>query len=105
MRAAAEEFLQGYPNFESIVGQAEATTLPEKSVDWIVAGQAFHWFDRSITHGEFARILKPGGRVALIWNSRLMSDPFHQAYEQFLLSHALDYAVISRRRPTAGRTG
>ena len=101
MRAAAEVLLQGYTNFESIVGQAEATTLPEKSVDWIVAGQAFHWFDQPATHGEFARILKPGGRVALIWNSRLMSDPFHQAYEQFLLSHAPDYAVISRRRPTA----
>lgn len=101
MRAAAEEFLQGYSNFESVTGQAEATSLAAASVDWIVAGQAFHWFDRAAARGEFARILRPGGWVALIWNSRLMSDPFQQAYEQFLLTHAPEYAVIIQRRPTA----
>lgn len=101
MRAAAEDFLQAYSNFDSIIGQAEATSLASASVDWIVAGQAFHWFEQQATHREFARILKPGGWIALIWNSRLMSDAFQQAYEQFLLTHAPDYSVISQRRPSA----
>lgn len=101
MRTAAEAFLQTYPNFESVAGQAEATSLAADSVDWIVAGQAFHWFDQQATYQEFSRILKPHGWVALIWNKRLLSDPFQQAYEQFLLTHAPDYSVVSRRRPSA----
>ncbi|MEM7065537.1 MAG: methyltransferase domain-containing protein [Cyanobacteria bacterium P01_B01_bin.77] len=101
MRAAAEAYLQTYPNFESINGQAEATTLETASMDWIFAGQAFHWFDRQATQYEFSRILNPGGRIALAWNSRLMSDPFQQAYEQFLRTYAPDYAVVIQHRPTA----
>ena len=45
MRAAAESILASHPNFQSVVGTAEATTLANSSVDFIVAGQAFHWFD------------------------------------------------------------
>src|SRR5688572_27997067 len=45
MRAAAESILAGYTKFQSVVGTAEATTLDDSSVDYIVAGQAFHWFD------------------------------------------------------------
>ncbi|MEL6129985.1 MAG: methyltransferase domain-containing protein, partial [Cyanobacteria bacterium J06628_4] len=101
MRAAAADFLQPYANFDSIVGQAEATTLAAASVDWIVAGQAFHWFDQQAARAEFFRILKPQGWVALIWNSRQMSDPFQQAYERFLRAHAPEYAVVSQQRSTA----
>lgn len=101
MRTAAEGLLETYPNFESVVGKAEATTLPSASVDWIVAGQAFHWFDQQTAHREFTRILKPRGWIGLIWNSRLMSDPFQQAYENFLLTHAPEYSVVNHRRLTA----
>src|SRR5215211_3769159 len=45
MRAAAESLLAGYPNFCSVTGTAENTALPDASVDLVVAGQAFHWFD------------------------------------------------------------
>ncbi|MEA5465715.1 class I SAM-dependent methyltransferase [Leptothoe sp. PORK10 BA2] len=101
MRAAAEDGLRAYGNFVSVAGQAEATTLEATSIDWIAAGQAFHWFDQGAARLEFSRILKPGGWVALIWNSRLMSDPFHQAYEHFLLAHLPDYSRVKQRRPTA----
>ena len=101
MRAAAEGYLEGNPNFESIDGQAEATTLATASVDWIFAGQAFHWFERQTSRHEFSRILKPDGRIALIWNQLLMSDPFQQAYEQFLATYAPDYAVVQQRSPSA----
>ncbi|MEM9906412.1 MAG: methyltransferase domain-containing protein, partial [Cyanobacteria bacterium P01_D01_bin.44] len=70
------------------------------SVDWVVAGQAFHWFDRPAARAEFERILKPGGRVALVWNDRLESDPFQRAYEQFLLTYATDYRNTNHRNLT-----
>ncbi|MEM6253734.1 MAG: class I SAM-dependent methyltransferase [Cyanobacteria bacterium P01_D01_bin.156] len=100
MRQAAESRLSAYAKFESVFGQAEATTLAANSVDWIIAGQAFHWFEPRATRQEFKRILVPGGNIALIWNSRSMSDPFHQAYETFLLTHAPDYPNVRRQKVT-----
>src|SRR5215469_16795520 len=72
MRSAGEEVLRGYPNFTSIDGSAEATTLADSSVDFISAGQAFHWFDVELARGEFRRILKPGGWVVIVWQDRRM---------------------------------
>lgn len=66
MRAAGERLLQPYPNFHSIDGKAEATTLADHRVDFVTAGQAFHWFDRAPTRAEFQRILKPDGWVMLM---------------------------------------
>lgn len=102
MRLAAEHILQEYPHFHSIHGQAEATTLPDNSVDWIVSGQAFHWFDQTKARQEFERVLKPGGHVALIWNDRLDSDPFQQRYGEFLHSHCPDYKHVNHRRVSHG---
>jgi ubiquinone/menaquinone biosynthesis C-methylase UbiE len=98
MRLAAEHRLQAYPQFNSINGQAEASTLPDAAIDLVVAGQAFHWFDQVKTRQEFERILKPGGRVALIWNDRLESDPFQQVYEEFLQTRCPDYKHVNHRR-------
>ncbi|MGZ5438084.1 MAG: class I SAM-dependent methyltransferase, partial [Pyrinomonadaceae bacterium] len=69
MRAAGERLLADYPNFVSIDATAEATTLPNLSVDFVTAGQAFHWFDREKTHREFHRILKTDGWVVIVWNT------------------------------------
>src|SRR5579872_6213874 len=61
MRTKAEELLDSRPGFISIDGTAEATTLPPSSIDLIIAGQAFHWFDPIPTKKEFHRILRPQG--------------------------------------------
>src|SRR5689334_15561560 len=63
MRAAGERLLANAPGFTSVDGTAEATTLAAGSVDFVTAGQAFHWFDRALARVEFARILKPEGWV------------------------------------------
>jgi SAM-dependent methyltransferase len=97
MREAAERLLADYPNCRSGDGSAEATTLANKSVDLIVAGQAFHWFDRTKTRQEFARILRPGGRVVLMWNSRRDDTTFAQAYEALLTEYGTDYQQINHR--------
>jgi ubiquinone/menaquinone biosynthesis C-methylase UbiE len=68
MRGAGERRLGDHPRFTSVAGTAEATTLQDASVDLATAGQAFHWFDPKLARTEFARILKPGGWVVLVWN-------------------------------------
>src|SRR5580704_17335722 len=70
MRAAAERSLAGQPRFESVDASAEATGLPAASADLVIAAQAFHWFDPPRARVEFARILRPSGLVALVWNQR-----------------------------------
>ena len=76
-------------------GSAEATGLPDASVDLVTAFQAFHWFDRAAARREFARILKPGGRVALVWNDRdATSTPFLRGYEALLREFAGDYLAV-----------
>jgi SAM-dependent methyltransferase len=95
MRAAAETLLASYPTFESVAGSAEETTLPDRSVDLVVAGQAFHWFDRPKARAEFRRVLRPGGFVVLLWNTRrLDTSPFLRAYEALLQRFGTDYRQV-----------
>lgn len=103
MRLAGEAFLEGWPAFHSVDGTAEATTLADGSVDLIVAGQAFHWFDPARTRAEFARILRPGGWVGLIWNSRhIDTTPFLRAYEALLRRYGTDYEAVVHRTISSG---
>ncbi len=98
MREAAERLLKDYPRFQSISGTAEATTLQDHTVDFIVAGQAFHWFNREPTRQEFLRILKPGGWVALVWNDRKTdASPFLTAYEELLVTYATEYRAVNHK--------
>jgi SAM-dependent methyltransferase len=99
MRLAAEARLRQCPNFHSIVARAEATTLENGSVDYVVAGQAFHWFDIAKCRQEFARILRPGGWVVLVWNSRhLDTTPFLRAYDVLLRIYGTDYLEIQHKK-------
>jgi SAM-dependent methyltransferase len=99
MREAGERLLADYPRFTSIDGTAEATMLGDRSIDIITAGQAFHWFDRRQSRAEFARILRPGGWVALVWNERRVgSTPFLAAYEQLLRSYSSEYETLNHRQ-------
>lgn len=100
MRSAADAWLENYRDYTSVSGTAEATTLDDASVDLVIAAQAFHWFDPSTTRREFARILKPGGLVALFWNSRLLDGtPFLTGYEALLRRFSDDYQAVAERYP------
>jgi SAM-dependent methyltransferase len=95
MQGAAESSLGGYPKFHSIAASADATTLPDRSVDLAVAAQAFHWFDPQTAGAEFRRILRRGGLAALIWNRRETdTSPFLRAYEELLLKYGSDYSTV-----------
>ena len=67
MRAALD---QATPGIRSQAGSAEEIPLPDGAVDAVVAGQAYHWFNRGRAHPEIARVLKPGGVFAPVWNDR-----------------------------------
>jgi SAM-dependent methyltransferase len=98
MRKAAENYLSAYKRFHSVKGTAEQTTLKDHSVDMILAGQAFHWFDAEKTKAEFKRILKPGGKVVLVWNDRRTdSTDFLRAYEDLLKMFGTDYAKVNHK--------
>ena len=102
MREAAENFLRDFSNFRSINGTAENTTLENESVDFVIAAQAFHWFDAEKTRLEFERILKNKGFISLIWNERqLDSTAFLRDYEQFLVEYGTDYETV--RHENIGR--
>jgi SAM-dependent methyltransferase len=95
MRDAAERLLAAYPRFHSVAARAEATNLPGASVDYVTAGQAFHWFDPELARTEFARILRPDGWVVLLWNARrLDSTPFLREYESLLERFGTDYREV-----------
>lgn len=103
MRAAAEAALGHRSGFVSIDGRAEATTLPDGSVDLVTAGQAFHWFDAGASRVEFGRILRPDGYVALIWNARAYrDDPLMAGYERVLGEFGMGYNTV-RHRAHAGQ--
>ena len=70
MRFKAEEAYKTITNITSINATAENTSLPDCSVDLITVAQAFHWFDRELFRNECKRILKPKGKVVLVWNDR-----------------------------------
>ena len=95
MRKAGEASLSHYEHFISIEGTAEQTTLKDQTIDLIVAGQAFHWFDVSLFKHESQRILKPDGWVSLVWNTRNdMNNDFMKAYEEFLMEFGTDYNQV-----------
>ena len=98
MRAAAERWLLAYKNFDAIDGKADATGLPDASVDLVTVAQAFHWFDEETTRREFARILRPGGLAAIWWNSRrLTGTRFLEGYEALLQQFGTDYTSVAER--------
>lgn len=70
MRRQAEQLLGGCNHFISVNAGAENTGLPDASVDYISAAQAFHWFDPQLFAAECKRILKPEGKVIILYNMR-----------------------------------
>ncbi len=62
-----------FPSVRVVEGSAEAITLPDSSFDAVVVAQAWHWFDPSHAIPEIARVLRPGGSLSLVWNTRDIS--------------------------------
>jgi len=98
MRDAAVRWLGHEERFRTVAGSAEATGLPDGSVDLVTAGQAFHWFDKDRMRAECRRILSPRGLVAIFWNTRrLVGTPFLEGFEALMHEYGVDYVSITER--------
>jgi SAM-dependent methyltransferase len=82
MRAAAAP----HPNVTFHDGTAEATGLDDGSFDLVLCAQSFHWFRPEPALKELRRVLRPSGRLALMWNRRAQSDPFTAGYRDAILA-------------------
>ncbi|WP_304116952.1 class I SAM-dependent methyltransferase [Mycolicibacterium bacteremicum] len=58
------------PETPALLGTAEEIPLPDDSVDCVLVAQAWHWFDPQRAAKEISRVLRPGGRLGLVWNTR-----------------------------------
>jgi len=96
MRSFAEQSLSKFPNFVSVNGRAEHTTLSDRSVDLITVGQALHCFEHQPASKEFARILRENGYACVAYNDRNRNDPFMQGYEAVIAKHARDRAIVPK---------
>ncbi|MGB7158184.1 MAG: class I SAM-dependent methyltransferase [Tepidisphaeraceae bacterium] len=98
MRLAAEQLLSSrHTTFRSVNGTAEATTLADGSVDFVVAAQAYHWFDKGAAEREFKRVLRPGGHVVIVFNDRKTdASPLLAGYDRLLRTLGTDYKQVSK---------
>ncbi|MGY1774632.1 class I SAM-dependent methyltransferase [Geodermatophilus sp. SYSU D00804] len=88
-----------HPGVPAQVGGAEAIPLPDASVDAVVAGQAAHWFDPEPAAAELRRVLRPGGVVGFVWNTRDETVPWVAALGAALATeargHEADQGVVA----------
>lgn len=72
------------PDARALDGTAEALPIEDGAVDAITAASAFHWFDGPVAAAEFHRVLRAGGKVALLWNRRRLDQPIHRAVDEII---------------------
>jgi SAM-dependent methyltransferase len=91
--ASMREAAAPHPNVTWVDGCAEAIPLPDASAQVVLAAQSFHWFRADEAVREMARALRPGGRLALLWNRRATRDALGAAYRDALLAIGVDPAL------------
>ncbi|MGJ5672029.1 MAG: class I SAM-dependent methyltransferase [Nostochopsis sp.] len=94
--AAMREAAEPHPLVEFRDGTAEITNLSDASVDLVTCFQAFHWFKPEQSLSEFRRILKPSGRLAVVWNNRDQEDALTREYSR-LVREASNYHPAESR--------
>ncbi|WP_445635663.1 Methyltransferase type 11 [Nostoc sp. DSM 114161] len=94
--AAMREAAEPHPLLEFRDGTAEFTKLADKSVDLVTCFQAFHWFNPEPALSEFHRILKPLGRLAVVWNNRDQKDAFTSEYSRIVREASNNHPAESR---------
>jgi SAM-dependent methyltransferase len=100
-----DRLVAALPDVEVLDGTAEALPLPAASVDVVTVAQAFHWFDAAVALAEIGRVLRPGGHLFLVWNTRDRAHDWVRAFGDLLVDgpdaerpydsyHDVDYAAV-----------
>jgi len=92
--------MQLVPNFSARLKTASNTDLDDSSIDLVIAGQAFHWFDHRAAKTEFRRIGKDNVCVVLMWNEWQEDTAFGKAYTELVKTYSVDYEQVSRTADT-----
>ncbi|HEY5335064.1 MAG TPA: class I SAM-dependent methyltransferase [Mycobacteriales bacterium] len=89
------ELARVVPGVETRVGTAEALPVDDAAFDAVVAGQAYHWFDPAVALPEIARVLRPGGTLGLLWNSRDEEVPWIARFGELVGSEDASSTLIA----------
>jgi SAM-dependent methyltransferase len=95
--AAMRSSIPSRPEIVVVEGTAEATTLPDDSVDVVTAFQAYHWFNPDLVLAEANRIGRRDVRFAAVWNERDETDAFMLAYSDIIRRYMADDTETARR--------
>jgi len=82
------------PGVDILAGSAEAIPLPDAFADVVVSAQAFHWFDHDNALPDIARVLRPAGRIALVWNSRDDRDPWMSRLSEIIGNETIEESDV-----------
>jgi SAM-dependent methyltransferase len=99
MRAVLQQVV---PTAEVVAGRAERLPLDDDSVDAVVVGNAFHWFQPQEAAREIARVLRPRGPLALLFNTGVVADPAPSSELDELLETNRSAVVPPERREGSG---
>ena len=97
MRETSKKDLAGFKNFVSVNTSAENTGLDEASVDFITVAQAFHWFNEQLFKKECQRLMRPGGKVVLVWNSKEHDAEIIRKNDEITLKYCGDTGGFQQR--------
>ena len=95
-----ERYAANFPGHRVLDGTAEAIPLPDGSADVVTIAQAFHWMEASAALDEIARVVRPGGWLVLIWNTRDPDEPWTSRIEEVLDRLAGDAPRFRSSDPT-----
>lgn len=96
-----EQFARVLPDLRVLAGSGESIPLPDASADALVCAQAWHWVQPELAVPEAARVLRPGGRLSLVWNMRDLSVPWVAELDRLLR----DYAAATNEDRQANHVG
>lgn len=93
------------PGAFAILGNAEIIPLPDAHADVVTCAQSFHWFDHALALPEIARVLRPDGRLALVWNTRDDREPWVARLSDTIGSEAIGRGDVETPIAASGLFG